>query len=82
VALSDQPLFGPPPAWSEDLRRSEEAARVLRPLLVLEHVLWRETALRPTAVMLPGDVLAGATWALGLPVIRGDRAALLLEPPR
>jgi hypothetical protein len=49
------------------------------PLLKLEHEIRRSTALRPTAVMLPGPVPDDSVL-LGLPVVAGDRTALLYEP--
>lgn len=63
-------------AWS-----TSEALDIVAPLFVLEWEIREHTALRPSAMMLPFSLLPGATEIRGLPVIRGDRAALLYEAP-
>lgn len=51
------------------------------PLLVLKQDIDRNTRRRPTAMMLPLSVLPGLETCYGIPVIRGDRTALLYEAP-
>jgi hypothetical protein len=53
---------------------------LLAPLAALKQDIESATALRPTAMMLPLSAFPGLEAYLGLPVIRGDRAALLFEP--
>ena len=50
------------------------------PLAALQHDIESATALKPTAMMLPLSVFPGVDEIRGLPVVRGDRTALLYEP--
>jgi len=56
------------------------------PLMALADTIDKMTRLRPTAVMLPKALLLSVPLTeptvLGVPVIEGDRAALIFEPPR
>lgn len=59
-----------------------EVVSVLGPLAVLDSVIGRATTLRPGAVMLPVDLLPGATALRGWPVLRcGDHPGLVYLPP-
>lgn len=64
-------------AWQQ-----EELREAVVPLLVLGRDIEKHTMIRPTAVMLPLSLAPDATKVFGLPVIRGDRAALIYEPQR
>lgn len=50
------------------------------PLLVLRSDIESATMLRPTAMMLPLSTFPELDSIHGLPVIRGDRRALVFEP--
>jgi hypothetical protein len=59
---------------------AQEVFEALGPVLALEHSIRRATRMVPTAVMLPLSLLPGLDEVKGLPVVRGDRTALLYEP--
>jgi len=63
--------------WDE-----REFFEAIAPLAALEQSVASGTALRPTAVMVPLSFAPGAEAIHGWPVVRGDRFALLYEPPR
>jgi hypothetical protein len=53
------------------------------PLLVLSQEIDKHCWLKPTAIMLPVSLAGnGSGMCMGLPVIAGDRAALIYEPPK
>ena len=60
----------------------EELREVIVPLLVLRDTIRRDTNLQPTAMMLPLSLAPNIDTAWGIPVMRGDRAALIYEPVR
>ena len=57
-----------------------EARPALGRLLALEHDIRSATGRRASAIVLPADVAPGLTAFSHLPVLRGDRVALLFEP--
>lgn len=59
-----------------------ELREALTPLLSLMFDIEKHTVIRPTAIMLPLSLVPDAEKVFGLPVIRGDRTALIYEPPR
>ena len=73
----------PPRRLARDARWDEqEAVEVLAPLAALRQTVRAAAALQPSAVLLPPSILPGLDAWGGLPVLRGDRAALVFEPPR
>lgn len=50
------------------------------PVLALEHSIRTHTALQPTALMLPLSLFPDVEMLANLPVVRGDRTALIYEP--
>ena len=59
---------------------TQEVIETVGPLMALRHTVEAHTALRPTAIMLPLSLLRGVEEVYGLPVVRGDRTALIYEP--
>lgn len=53
---------------------------LLAPLAALKQDIESSTALKPNAIMLPLSAFPGVEMILSLPVVRGDRTALLYEP--
>lgn len=56
-----------------------EAWDALAPMLAVKHNIEVHTAYRATAIMLPLSLAPKATEVYGLPVVRGDRVALMYE---
>lgn len=52
------------------------------PLMILEQAIGDGCSLKPTAVMLPLGMVPHDAEVIGLPVIQGDRVALIYEPSR
>lgn len=67
---------------SDDREEYRLIMELLAPLAVLKQDIETYTAIRPSAIMLPLSAFPGLEAYLGLPVIRGDRAALIYEPSR
>lgn len=65
-----------------DRYASLEMLETLGPVRVLEYTIEKHAMLRPTAIMLPLSQFPELTQLWNLPVIRGDRVALLYEPRR
>ena len=66
----------------EELQKVLAIRDAVLPLVFLQHQVERDARLKPTAVMLPVSLAPEARTVWGLPVIRGDRTALIYEPPR
>lgn len=65
--------------WGTLSDEEQAVVEALIPLLQVEQDVQEHTGRRPSAVMIPSGVLPKAeTWRL-LPVIHGDRYALLYE---
>jgi hypothetical protein len=67
------------------LLTDEEIAQItesIGPVLVMRHQIEMHTRYRPTALMLPLSLAPRLETAWGMPVIRGDRVALVYEAPR
>lgn len=62
---------------------SRELNRAVRKLMVLKECIYDECLYLPSAVVLPDHLLppfeGGDEQVVGLPLIRGDRAALVYE---
>lgn len=65
-----------------DPHEEAEVRDAVIPLMILRDDIDMRTAIRPTAVMLPLSLAPKATVVFGLPIIRGDRTALIYEPPQ
>lgn len=60
----------------------EEVRDLVIPLVILRDAIHKAAYIQPTAVMLPLSLVPGMETVFGLPIVRGDRTALLYEPPR
>lgn len=63
--------------WSD-----QEIFENVAPLMVLKEDIYKHTAIRPTALMFPLSFLPEAETFSGLPIIRGDRFAVVFEPKK
>lgn len=61
---------------------NEELMEVAGSLLAMQHTIYQATLLRPTMMMLPHHAVPEGSIIYGLPVMSGDRAALIYEPPK
>jgi hypothetical protein len=66
----------------KELQEMLDVRDAVLPLVYLQHQIERDTRIKPTAVMLPLSLAPEAHTVWGLPVIRGDRTALIYAPPR
>lgn len=60
----------------------DEIRKHLIPLLVLSNEIEKFSRLRPSAMMMPVDFHVEVESIYGMPVVRGDRFALMYEPDR
>lgn len=59
-----------------------EIRETIVPLKILADDIKGGTMLEPTAMMLPLSMATAFDTAFGIPVIAGDRAALIYEAPK
>lgn len=60
----------------------QEFLELVGPVIVIERAIRAATGLRASALMLPLSLGRGITACFGLPVVRGDRVALMYEKRR
>lgn len=65
----------------DDKWRNEDAMDAIAPLVAIKHTIEMGTGLQPSAIMVPLSYW-GYESIFNIPVVRGDRFALLFEPPR
>jgi len=66
-----------------DVEMNEIRSAII-PLIILRDTIRDHTTLNPAAMMLPDTlpIAPGVNTVYGIPVILGDRCALLYEPPK
>lgn len=66
---------------SETAWANREAVEQLGAMMALAYSIQDSTALRPSAIMVPLDMVPGMTVFNDWTVVRGDRVALIYEAP-
>lgn len=68
--------------FADNRFESTEIMETIGPCVVLRDDINRHMYLQPTAIMLPLSLYPDIEAVFGLPVYRGDRVALIYEPPK